>query len=399
LLKILFIHEVSYRKKVIFEMHEFPELLALRGHEISFLEFDEGRKFWKPPKAPRFEKINGRVHEEAAIRLFRPCQLGIPGLDRILTLVTVIPVLRKLFRENNFDIVVLYAVPTFGLQTLWLAKRNRVPVLFRALDVSHKIRNSVLSPLIKWWEMKVYRRADLLSANNPSMAAYCSSIAGRSLNTVVHYPPLDLTHFQSGTRDHNLRESLGFRDRDRVIVYLGSFFYFSGLVSAIHEFANCVKKNEALKFLLVGGGELDLALRKLVKSLRLENNVVFTGFISYQNLPSILKIADVAVNTLESSLVSDTALPNKVLQYLAAGLPVVSTRLSGLHSVFDSKASITWESDATSVISKAARLTSSDVKQMQISTTSRVSLSKFEPKRALDEIEETLLDLKQATTR
>ena len=45
-MKLLFIHEVSYRKKVIFEMHEIPELLAVRGHDITFLEFDEGGKFW-----------------------------------------------------------------------------------------------------------------------------------------------------------------------------------------------------------------------------------------------------------------------------------------------------------------------------------------------------------------
>jgi hypothetical protein len=126
-LRILFVHEVSYRKKVIFEMHEFPELLALKGHEISFLEFDEGRKFWKKPNAPRYEQVKGRVHGKAEINLYRPPQLGIPGLDRLLVTLTVLPVLGKLLKENAFDVVVLYAVPTYGLQAIRSAKRFSVP--------------------------------------------------------------------------------------------------------------------------------------------------------------------------------------------------------------------------------------------------------------------------------
>ena len=139
-MRILFVHEVSYRKKVIYEMHEFPEILSLRGHEITFLEFDEGRKFWQAKQAPKREMISGRVHSQAKVDLNRPFQLGIPGLDRLLATITVIPTLNSLLRKGNFDAVVLYAVPTYGLQTLWLAKKHDVPVVFRALDVSHKIR-------------------------------------------------------------------------------------------------------------------------------------------------------------------------------------------------------------------------------------------------------------------
>jgi hypothetical protein len=130
LLKILFIHEVSYRKKVIFEMHEFPELLALRGHAKSpswnLMRVDDSGRNRTPQD---LTSIKGRVHGNATIRLSRPFQIGIPGIDRILAPITMIPVLRRLLRENNFDAVVLYAVPTYGLQTLWLAKSFKVPVV------------------------------------------------------------------------------------------------------------------------------------------------------------------------------------------------------------------------------------------------------------------------------
>ena len=134
-------------------MHEFPELLASRGHQVNFLEFDEGQKFWHSDSTPRDEVLNGRVYAESTIRLSRPFQFGIPGLDRLLVMFTVVPQLQKLFRNNSFDAVVLLAVPTYGLQTLWFAKKYKVPVVFRALDVSHRIRSSILSPIIKWFEI------------------------------------------------------------------------------------------------------------------------------------------------------------------------------------------------------------------------------------------------------
>jgi glycosyltransferase involved in cell wall biosynthesis len=376
-------------------MHEFPELLALKGHEISFLDFDEGRKFWQKGQAPRSEVIHGRVHSNARINLSRPLQVGIPGVDRILALVTVLPTLRKLFKNKNFDAIVLYAVPTYGLQTLWLAKRFKVPVLFRALDVSHKIRSSFLSPAIKWVEKRIYKQVELLSANNAAMADYCQGLGKRTTATIVHYPPLDLSHFQQAARDQGLRESLGLKAEDRVLTYMGSFFYFSGLKDALLEFAFAAKKNWRLKLLLIGGGEQEGELRKLVQNLGIQDQTVFTGFIGYKDLPKYLKVADVAVNTLQPTLVANVAFPNKVLQYMAVGLPVVSTRLQGLHQTFGEDSGIAWAEDSRAVMKAAIQLVdNTDAELARIGKVQLSAVSKiFSVKSAVDKFEESLISI------
>ena len=394
-MKILFIHEVSYRKKVIFEMHEFPELLALRGHEISFLEFDEGRKFWTKPNTPTYASVKGRVHGNANIKLSRPFQIGIPGIDRILALITMIPVLRRLLRENHFDAIVLYAVPTYGLQTLWLSKSFKVPVLFRALDVSHKIRASFLSLAIKWVEKRIYNQVDFLSANNPAMADYCVKLGSRTKPTKVHFPPLDLSHFRAQGRDRDLRRSLGFNDDDRVLVYMGSFFYFSGLSDALDELAEVSKSSPNLKFLLVGGGDQDAELKQQVERLGISEKVVFTGFVGYEELPRYLKVADVAINTLEPTLVAKVAFPNKVLQYMAAGLPVVSTRLDGLKQTFGDNSGITWATDSRGVVRAASKLSQQTEAELRaIGEQQLVAVSEiFSVESAVDKFEEALASL------
>jgi glycosyltransferase involved in cell wall biosynthesis len=394
--KLLFIHEVSYRKKVIFEMHEIPELLALRGHDITFLEFDEGGKFWSRNQSPRTEVVSGRVHSHAKVKLLRPFQLGVPGFDRLLAVITVVPLLSMLLKKEGFDAIVLYAVPTYGLQTLWLAKKHKVPVMFRALDVSHKIRSSLLSPVIKAFEKRAYRRADLLSANNPAMASYCNNLGQRTLETKVHFPPLDLSHFRGAVRTKALRAELGFDDSDRVIVYMGSFFYFSGLAQAIIEFGKRAALDSGLRFLLVGGGEQDSELRKLASDLGISEQVVFAGLVSYENLPRYLKAADVAVNTLEQTLVANVALPNKVLQYMAAGLPVVSTKLDGLVSVFGSHPQITWDSDPGAVMARACELAQGFKDELGFQSASASALESFSPKGTVDAFEKDLAVLARA---
>ncbi len=352
-MRILFIHEVSYLKKPVYEIHEFPERLAKLGHEISFFEFDEGKKFWDPSTSQSAGSIKGRLVDGVRIRLLRAFQLGIPGVDRILVVFSSILKLRKIISRNNFDVIVLYAVPTFGAQTIWFSRRAGIPVMFRALDVSHSIRKSIFTPMIKSIERYVYKNANLLSSNNIAMEIYCLELSGRGGNSVVHYPPLDLDHFKSVARDNKLRERLGIKLTDKVIVYMGSFFYFSGLVEALFEFAARSSSIAGLKLLLLGGGEQDKELRRLAEVLGISDKVVFTGFVPYNDLPRYLALGDVAVNTLEPGLVANAALPNKVLQYLASGLHVISTKLDGLVSIFSHSSEVSWASTPAGVIKLA----------------------------------------------
>jgi glycosyltransferase involved in cell wall biosynthesis len=276
-----------------------------------------------------------------------------------------------------------------------MARKHRVPVMFRALDVSHKIRGSIFSLAIKWVEKSIYKQVELLSANNTAMAKYCDELSGRDLRTTVHFPPLDLSHFRQASRDNTLRSDLGFSDGDQVIVYMGSFFYFSGLIDSLDEFAEVSKSSPNFKFLLIGGGEQDSELRTKVATLGLAEKVVFTGFISYNELPRYLKIADVAVNTLEPTLVANVAFPNKVLQYMAAGLPVVSTRLDGLDQTFGERAGITWAGDSKGVVRAASKLSQQTeaelgrISKLQLDAVSEI----FGVDSAVDKFEESLTAL------
>jgi glycosyltransferase involved in cell wall biosynthesis len=229
-----------------------------------------------------------------------------------------------------------------------------VPVVFRALDVSHQIRRSPLSRLIKRAERYIYANASLVSANNPAMAEYCIELSGRLGPTSVDLPPVDLTHFEEPTR--SVREDLGIGEDERVIVYMGSFFEFSGLDIVVERLAPTLRAESDLRLLLVGGGDLDASLRARVAELGLENQIVFTGIIPYAKLPAYLRAGTVAINPFRPQLLTDVAFPHKVLQYMAAGVPAVSTSLRGLRGVLGDEAGVTWATGPGTIAETALRI-------------------------------------------
>ena len=395
-MKILVVHEVSYLRKIVYEIHEFPELLSLRGHDVTFLDFDEDATRETRSKK-RVRQINGRIHKDARITLATPHAFGISQIDRLWGTISALPLLFRLFYRTKFDVVLNYAVPTYGLQVALLARLFHVPVVHRALDVSSKIRVSVWNPLISLWEKAVFFLADRISANNLAMVDYVRERLPLSTRqkVEVHYPPLDLSIFKETSKDWNLATSLGIATTDKVIMYMGSFFYFSGLPNLIRSLEKSLKHDSTLKLLLIGGGEQDRELRELVNDLGLIQQVIFTGFVSFHDLPKYMALGDVAVNPLKDSLVAGAAFPHKVLQYMAMGLPVVSTRLHGLFAAFGETAGITWVPDAESAAGETTRLLESS--PMKLGELRKLQQHRIEVlfsiKKTVDSLEKSLTTL------
>jgi len=354
-LRILFLHEVNYLKKPIFEMHEFPEHLAALGHIVGFVQFPEGESRASLVRTPFKLQIQGRVLTNQNLTLYTPKSSSGDYLGRLLAVFTFKASLKRIVQDFEPDVVVSFSVPTSGWQAVQVCKKLRVPLMFRALDVSHKIRKSVLSPLIKIAEKYIYKNAAWVSANNPAMLDYCLSLGAKRAKGSVELPPLDVSHFSvTKANTTRLKAQLEIPSSANVCLYMGSFFYFSGLPELITAFAKNRQGNEYL--VLVGGGEQKAELRNLTAKLEIDAWVRFAGFVSFEELPNYLSLATVAVNPMHRSTVSNAAFPNKVIQYMAAKLPVVSTRLDGLVQTFGEDSSLVYVETSGEVYQAARKL-------------------------------------------
>jgi len=375
--KLLFVHEVNWSEKPIFEIHDYPELLSLRGHQVAFIDFPE---YSKPKEFSHFldrfttrEQVASRAHSNSSVEILTPGKICRAPFDRLLHSITFVPLLTCLLRRRYFDAIVLYGVPTNGWQTVLLSKFLRTPVLFRAIDVSHVLRKTSFAPLIRLAEKFVYRFSDWISANNQVLAEYCIANGADSSRVSVDYPGLDLERFQPSERDSSLQRARRLDPDDKVVVFMGTLYRFSGISKFLHLFSEELRKDQRIKVLILGDGEEKAKIEELVASLKIAEQVLLTGFVSYGELPNYLKLADVAINPFENQLVTNGALPWKVVQYLACGIPTVSTPLEGLTAFTGKKSDngIVYSELSADFVAEVANLLSDPERRKRMSQQAR----------------------------
>jgi glycosyltransferase involved in cell wall biosynthesis len=64
----------------------------------------------------------------------------------------------------------------------------------------------------------------------------------------------------------------------------------------------------------------------------------------------------VTFNSFEPCLTSNVAYPHKVLQYLATGIPTISTKLAGLYSCLNESAGVYWVDSPEEVFNAALKI-------------------------------------------
>jgi glycosyltransferase involved in cell wall biosynthesis len=118
------------------------------------------------------------------------------------------------------------------------------------------------------------------------------------------------------------RQAHGIEPHATVLVHVGRFAPPKNHALLIEAFAQ-VRSDAPLNLLLVGGGELENAVREQVSALGLQERVRFLGVRA--DVADILRASDVFV--LSSRVEGN---PLSVLEAMAAGLPVVSTAVGGV---------------------------------------------------------------------
>ena len=364
-MKILFVHEVSWFNKVVYEMHDFPELLSLQGHEVHFLDFDEGkpRARWKPVTT-----IESRAHKGSQVSVTTPPRF-LPGiLGRLLATLIQPIVFIQLIKRIKPDVVVTYSIPTSGWQITYICNRNNIPIVARVIDIPHVLRETHFKPLVKWSEKYVFRKASFVSTHNEALRQYCIGLGAAPDKSSVIYPGIDMSRFFPAPPRQDLQTKVGIQPTNKVLLFMGTIFRFSGLVELLTELAPAFRLDKSLKLLVLGDGEDFNRLHQLAITLDLQNQVILPGRIEYDLLADYLRLGHVALLPFKQELVTHGALPGKVLQYLACGLPTVSTPLDGLQSMIPPNQGILYANNSQEMANMAIDLATKPEQQHKLAS-------------------------------
>jgi len=123
--------------------------------------------------------------------------------------------------------------------------------------------------------------------------------------------------------------------------------------SAIKAFARLAAARPGARLTLAGSGPQQAELQALAAALGIAERVRFAGRLDRGEVAALLQDADVSLNP---SLADN--MPNSVLEALAAGVPVVSTRVGGVPFVVDDErtALLVPPGDAEAMARAMARL-------------------------------------------
>jgi glycosyltransferase involved in cell wall biosynthesis len=172
----------------------------------------------------------------------------------------------------------------------------------------------------------LHRLADWVYAAAPRILvvsrAAAKSLCNRGVDpakvlVAAHW--VDISSFEvASARD--VRAEYGW-DRRFVVMFAGNLGMVQAL-DAVIECAALLSENKSIHFVFVGDGTDCARLRGLAADRRLDN-VQFVGRQPASAMPDFMRAADSLLVHLRPSTVADTAIPTKILSYMAAARPIL----------------------------------------------------------------------------
>lgn len=150
-------------------------------------------------------------------------------------------------------------------------------------------------------------------------------LAAESIHVVANFPDTELFACRdSYPTDGPVR-----------LVFHGTILERSGLRSLVLALAQ-VKQRDQIRAKIIGEGDFSATLHQLIAELGLQDMVEFDNKIyPVHEIPKRIADCNVGVIPLVISSITNHALPLKLLEYIAMGLPVLSVRSAAINHYFN----------------------------------------------------------------
>ena len=121
----------------------------------------------------------------------------------------------------------------------------------------------------------------------------------------------------------------------KVILFSGAMYDHRGIDVLLEIALKVIKSIPEVKFVLLGDGPELNKLKEIVHRKNISKNVIFKGWIDRDRIPMELKNATVGIGPLKLTTVTKNALPIKILEYMASGLPILAKKGTLPNDVLD----------------------------------------------------------------
>ncbi len=215
---------------------------------------------------------------------------------------------------------------------LHFARERGVPLVLEVnaplVDEQRRYRTLSLLPVARGLERQVLSAADAIVVPSAALRAYVLQRAGRRSRVRVIPNGVDLDLFGSAairTADREAR-----RDGRFVVAFLGSLKPWHGIRHLLRAFRLVRRSVPGAQLLVIGEGPMLPEIERADRRLGADA-IALCGAVRHEDVPGHLARADVGVAPYPD-LAGFYFSPLKIVEYLAAGLPVVA---SGIGQILD----------------------------------------------------------------
>ena len=245
-----------------------------------------------------------------------------------------------------------YSVEYFFERVLWDMKRKKFDIIIvenrpgYVLKLSGKTTaklvlhqgNDFLNNQVPQYR-KIYEAFDLIINASSYISERVTTINPNDFKCKTVLNGIDINSFILAKPFS--RQRFGLDEKDFVIVYSGRLTKEKGILELIQAIKQLNRSN--IKLLIIGAnayGTNQKATKYIQnlqeEALKIKERVIFTGFIDYKSVPSHLKMSDIAV--VPSMWEEPFGLT--VVEAMAAGLPLITTRSGGIPEICEGVATI-----------------------------------------------------------
>jgi glycosyltransferase involved in cell wall biosynthesis len=147
-----------------------------------------------------------------------------------------------------------------------------------------------------------------------------------------YYLVRNLPPYKDRILSDKLRQSFNIPDTNKILVYQGMLMEGRGLQKSIEA----ISLIDNVSFVMLGDGPLKSQLKKKINELNLDARVFLAGAVDYNDLHEWTCSADIGLSLIEPVSKSyELALPNKMFEYIMAGIPTLCSDLPAMKEIVE----------------------------------------------------------------
>lgn len=128
-----------------------------------------------------------------------------------------------------------------------------------------------------------------------------------------------------------VKRERGLNQKSKYVCFVGNLAPWQGVEYIIEAAPIVLEKVSEAKFLIVGDGMMRNELEGMVKKLDLEDVFIFTGSVSFEEVPKYINASDVCVAPFIRARNEKIGLsPLKLYEYMACGKTVIGSDIKGV---------------------------------------------------------------------